>query len=284
MPIQMEWADEEYGLSELDKMRKDELTYHVKPFHIFNQPEIRSKMRIKFAFSLLRFCHKHDMLAETAHLAVSLIDRVASCVIIPKSKLHLITLTALLIAADEEESVELVLTDENMIEITDESFTEADVLETKQQMTKYLKFRLHVPTAVTFINAYDEAVDLPPAVTAMSKYLVDLALPKGKGFLRLFPSMIAAAAIAVARMHLDLSLWSEQLEQTTGYKIRQLRSLIIALSKVHVEAFGYKNLWINHKYSSQEFMHVSTVEPYIITGFSLDQITRDASRFQSKDD
>lgn len=283
MAIEEAAAHRPYGVSNLVVMRAREKAYRLNnPFYIDNQLQITEKMRRDLVIWLLNFCNEQNMRTETAHLAVSHIDRYASGLLIYASKFELVGLTALFMASKVEEMEDLDLTD--LLESSGKLFAQEDVLQMEKQMTEYLKFKLHVPTSLNFVNEFDDAADLQPEVRTMSQYLVDLALVEGRRFLGYLPSKTAAAAIAVARIHQDMALWSDTLEEITGYNIDQLRNPIIALSKMHVKTFGNENSAIYRQYSSREFIYVSTVRPHNITGLFLDQIAQDSSRFKSEND
>lgn len=215
----------------LESMCETEKVCRPKPFYMNRQKEITDQVRGGLVNWLLELCTEQDMEAEVAHLAVTYIDRFASDVIIRKSNLKLVGLTA-----KEEESEKIELTD--LLELCDEFYAKNEILKMEKQISEYLQFKLDVPTSLDFVNEFATAVDLQLDVKEMSKYLVDLALVEGRGFLGYLPSKIAAAAIAVARMTLDLSAWSVELEKNTGYNVDQLRNPIIALSKTQVKAFG----------------------------------------------
>lgn len=118
----------------------------------------------------------------------------------------------------------------------------------------------------------------------MSQYLIDLALAEGDGYLGYLPSIIAAAAVAVARMNLDLSLWTVKLQKVTGYDIEQLRSLIISLSRTHTNEFETHESIVYLRYCSREYMHMAKIWPLHISDVLLDQAVHFPDVFTTEDD
>lgn len=251
----------------------DEITLQM------NHPvRITGEIRRDLVIWLVELCNEHAMNAEPAHLTVSYIDRFTPRAI-RESNVKLLGLTALFIAAKKEE-IEIEMAD--LLELCHYFYARDEVLEMESKMAKYTW--MCRPTSLSFVNKFDMTVCLPLDVKAMSQYLVDLALVESRGFLGCSPSSIAAAAIAVARTTLDSSLWSVQMKEATGYNIDQLRNPIIALSEIQFKPFEGKSCAIYRQYSSEAFKCVSKVEPFIVSGFTLDQITLFASRYNSEED
>lgn len=266
----------------MKSMRESEVKYRPKPFYMNRQPHITHSMRRDLVEWLLELSYGLNLQGETVHLAVSYIDRFASRVTITRLNLQLVGLAALFIAAKFEEMQGLVVAD--LVLLCDESYNKDQILNMEKHMLKYLKFSLCAPTSLAFINAFHEAVDSKPEVKFMSQYLIDLALAEGGRYLGYLPSKIAAAAIAVARMNSDLSLWSAKLEEVTGYDIDQLRNPIILLSRTQTKEFQTRESAIYLQYGSRPFLNVSKVTPLHISGPTLDQATHYPNIFRTEDD
>lgn len=86
----------------------------------------------------------------------------------------------------------------------------------------------------------------------MLQYLCELSLLEAEPFLQYPPSMISAGAIALARCNFDLPIWTEQLEELTGFSIHKLAELIQHLSQSHCAAVDSPQQAIQDKYKNSK--------------------------------
>lgn len=82
--------------------------------------------------------------------------------------------------------------------------------------------------------------------------MCELSLLEAEPYLQYPPSMISAAAIALARLNFDLPIWTDQLEQLTGFPIHKLTDLILHLSQSHYAAVDSPQQAIQDKYKSSK--------------------------------
>lgn len=80
------------------------------------------------------------------------------------------------------------------------------------------------------------------------QYLCELSLLEAEPYLQYPPSMVSAAAIALARLNFNLPIWTEQLEELTGLSIHKLYDLIHHLSQSHCAAIDSPQQAIQDKY------------------------------------
>lgn len=226
-------------------------------------------MRRNLVEWLLELCDGLKLQSETAFLAAAYIDRYALRVTLCPTNLKLVGLAAFFIAAKFEEIEPITATE--LLALCDEYYTKEQLLLMERRIIQQLKLSSCGRAPISFANVFHEAADSKPEVKAMSRYLIDLALAEGGRYRGYLPSQIAAAAIAVARMNLNLSLWSVKLEVVTGYDIEQLRHQIIMLSRIQFKSFKTGSSAIYQKYSSLRFMDVARIPPLRISGSTLDQ-------------
>lgn len=86
------------------------------------------------------------------------------------------------------------------------------------------------------------------------QYLCELSLLEAEPYLQYPPSMISAAAIALARFNFDLPIWTEQLEELTGFSIHKLTDLILHLSQSHCAAVDSPQQAIQDKYKHSKYV------------------------------
>lgn len=89
-------------------------------------------------------------------------------------------------------------------------------------------------------------------VIYLLQYFCELSLLEAEPFLQFTPSMISAAAIALARINFDLPIWSSRLERFTGFSIHQLTDLILHLSASHCAAINSPQQAIQDKYTNSK--------------------------------
>lgn len=71
-------------------------------------------------------------------------------------------------------------------------------------------------------------------------------------YLQYFPSKIAAAAIAVARLVFGMTLWTRELEKQTGYTLEELKDIIMHLCRSHAAAANLQQQAIQEKFKANK--------------------------------
>lgn len=264
-PIEKVSVYKQYGQDILATMRESEVIHHAQAFYVNRQPYITYHMRSTLIKWLFEFCYAENVESETMHLAVSYMDRFASGVIISKEEFQLVGATALFIAAKYEETSAIAVRD--IVDVCGNVYTMEQVLNMEKRILKNLNYLTCVPTTVGFVNGFHEAVNSEPEVKAMSQYLIDLALAQGARYLGYLPSKMAAASIAVARINFDMALWSEQLEETTGYGLVQLGDAIMWLSQTHYKEWNAeeKPSSVFEEYATEKHMFVANMLPVVMS-------------------
>lgn len=84
------------------------------------------------------------------------------------------------------------------------------------------------------------------------QYFCELSLLEAEPYLQYTPSMISAAAIALARLNFNMPIWSAQLERHTGFQIHKLTELILHLSESHCAAINSQQQAIQDKYKNSK--------------------------------
>lgn len=84
------------------------------------------------------------------------------------------------------------------------------------------------------------------------QYICELSLLEADPYLRFLPSIISAAAHALARHLLDYTIWNSELEEITTYKLEDLKEIILHLSKSHKAATKLAQQAIQEKYRADK--------------------------------
>lgn len=255
-----------------DYLREAEVRHRPKPMYMRKQQDISHSMRTILVDWLVEVGEEYRLQNETLCLAVSYIDRFLSVMSVVRAKLQLVGTAAMFIAAKYEEIYPPDVGE--FVYITDNTYTKKQVLRMEQLILKVLTFDLCVPTTSVFLNAYPIADDLPKDVKFMAQvnicdrivsterqlttaffslqYLCELSLLEAEPYLQYTPSMITAAAIALARLNFNMPIWSAQLARFTDFQIHKLTDLILHLSESHCAAVNSPQQAIQDKYKSSK--------------------------------
>uniref|UniRef100_A0A6P7GC24 G2/mitotic-specific cyclin-A-like n=1 Tax=Diabrotica virgifera virgifera TaxID=50390 RepID=A0A6P7GC24_DIAVI len=250
---------EEYRSDIYHYLREHELRNRPKPGYMKKQPDVSSNMRTILVDWLVEVAEEYKLHTETLYLAVNYIDRFLSYMSVVRAKLQLVGTAAMFIASKYEEIYPPEISE--FVYITDDTYTKKQVLRMEQLILKVLSFDLSIPTPLTFITAMCVSNNLSDKTMYLAMYLSELALLNGDIYLEFLPSVIAAAAIALARHTLCEEAWPKELVQSTGYEGLQIRSGISFLYQMFVSAMTLPQHAIQDKYKTRKCMHVSTLKP-----------------------
>ena len=138
---------------------------------------------------------KFKLLPETLFLTVNLIDRYLGKEIIPRTKLQLVGVTAMLIASKYEEIYAPEVRD--FVYITDKAYTKEEILKMEFAMLTSLEFNITAPSSYRFLERYAKMANADAALFNFARYLIELTLIE-YGMLRYLPSNLACSAIFLA--------------------------------------------------------------------------------------
>jgi hypothetical protein len=158
---------------------------------------------------------------------------------------------------------------DDLVVCADRVFVSAEVLALEEKVLNVLDFRLAVPTAVDFVNAFvarlqldDESESvlqgkhsvagavvgkdgsreslgerqaITPLAIALSRYLTELSL-QGHAFIARLPSEVAAAAVVLALYYVGQKLVPKHFFLVTGYTFKDLKWAVTKLRESHLEA------------------------------------------------
>uniref|UniRef100_A0A336MS83 Cyclin-A2 n=1 Tax=Culicoides sonorensis TaxID=179676 RepID=A0A336MS83_CULSO len=250
---------EEYQKDILSYLRDAELKHRPKPGYMRKQPDITQSMRTILVDWLVEVCEEYRLQNETLNLAISYIDRFLSYMSVVRAKLQLVGTAAMFIAAKYEEIYPPDVGE--FVYITDDTYTRSQVLKMEQLILKVLSFDLTVPTPLAFITLYSIMNEVPDKVKFLAMYLCELSLLEADPYLQYLPSKISAAAFAVARHTLEYPMWNKNLEEMVGYKIDDLKEIMMCLNKTFEAAPELGQQAIQEKYKSNKFHSVSQLKP-----------------------
>jgi cyclin B len=175
---------------------------------MLSQPFINDKMRTILVDWLIEVHLKFKMVPETLYLTVNLLDRYLQLKQVRRSRLQLVGVSALLIAAKYEEIYPPELRD--LVYITDRAYTKQEIVETESDIVNTLQYNLTVPTVHAFLCRFLKAAHADRTMVQLACYLAERCLQE-YSMLKFLPSQIAATAVMAARKTLRRHPWSPTL-------------------------------------------------------------------------
>jgi cyclin B len=147
---------------------------------------------------------KFGLTPETLYLCISIIDRYMhlETEMVKRSEYQLVGITALLIASKYEEIYPPEV--KEMVYIADRTFTHQDVLDMELHILRVLDYELAVPTGYPFLVRYLEILKYSDSIVQdLASYYMERMLQE-YSMLNYRPSLIAAAAVSLARSNPDV--------------------------------------------------------------------------------
>lgn len=189
---------EEYQEDILDHMEHMEAETMPDVHSIEIQTEIQWFMRPYLLDFLLEAHHAFQLLPETLHLAVNLLDRYCSRRVVYKRHYQLVGCAALLIAAKYGDRKERVPTIRELKSMCCSLYDDDMFTQMEWHVLQTLNWIVGHPTVTSFLQLALTEVTYDPELEHMSWYITELALYH-KDFIPVRPSVMARSALALAR-------------------------------------------------------------------------------------
>jgi len=236
---------------------REEMRGCVDADYMSRQPHINRKMRTILVDWVVEVNKKYDFKSETLFLSVNLIDRYMSLATVSRCNLQLVGVTAMLIASKFEE-VRLPEVNE-FVRITDNAYTQAEVLEMECTMLATIKYKIAVPTVAHVFPHLERANNCHDAQSKFVMYLLELALLETRCLNHLPSHLISAALLLSNELFGRSQPWPEAMVKKSQYEeivlrpcVQELRGLLEAAPKL-----AFRN--VQRKYASRRYHAVSTM-------------------------
>ncbi|CAO2043349.1 unnamed protein product [Urochloa humidicola] len=239
--------------------RENEAKSCVKPDYMSSQQDINAKMRAILIDWLIEVHYKFELMDETLFLTVNIIDRYLEKQVVPRKKLQLVGVTAMLLACKYEEvSVPVV---EDLVLISDRAYTKGQILEMEKLILNTLQFNMSVPTPYVFMRRFLKAADSDKQLEQVSFFMLELCLVEYQ-MLKYRPSLLAAAAVYTAQCAISrFQHWTKVCELHCRYTGDQLLECSKMMVDFHQKAGASKLTGVYRKYSTFRFGCVAKLEP-----------------------
>ena len=150
-----------------------EVQYPIREGFLDEQAEINPRMRSVLIDWINEVHFQFKLLPETYFMAIGLIDRyLQQDQNVARKNLQLVGATALFVAAKYEELYPPVLAD--FVYITDNTYSEEQVIEMEKRMLCALRFELCPPVAIQFLRRYSKAAVSESITHTLAKYFIEL--------------------------------------------------------------------------------------------------------------
>jgi G2/mitotic-specific cyclin 2 len=144
------------------------------------------------------------LMPETLFLCINIIDRFLSARVVSLAKLQLVGITCLFVASKVEEIVSPSVS--HFLYCADSSYTENEILQAERYVLKTIDWNLSYPNPIHFLRRVSKADEYDVKARTIAKYLLEIGCLEWR-LLSVPPSLMAAAAIWLARLILDHETW-----------------------------------------------------------------------------
>ncbi|NWX96685.1 CCNB2 protein, partial [Nothoprocta ornata] len=238
-------------------LRQLELQQSVRPRYLDGQV-INGRMRAILVDWLVQVHSRFQLLQETLYMCVAVMDRFLQSHPVPRKRLQLVGITALLLASKYEEMFSPDVAD--FVYITDNAYTGDEVREMEMVILRELNFDLGRPLPLHFLRRASKAGEADAEQHTLAKYLMELTLVD-YDMVQYHPSEIAAAALCLSQKILGHNKWGTKQQYYTGYTEDSLVMTMKHMAKnvVKVNENLTKYTAIKNKYASSKLLLISTI-------------------------
>ncbi|XP_010158151.1 PREDICTED: G2/mitotic-specific cyclin-B2 [Eurypyga helias] len=238
-------------------LRDLELQQAVRP-HYLDGKTINGRMRAILIDWLVQVHSRFQLLQETLYMCVAVLDRFLQDHPVPRNRLQLVGVTALLLASKYEEMLCPDIAD--FVYITDNAYTTEEVRAMEIMILKELNFDLGRPLPIHFLRRASKAGEADAKQHTLAKYLMELTLID-YDMVHHRPSEIAAAALCLSQKVLGHNEWGTKQQYYTGYTEDSLVMTMKHMAKnvVKVNEKLTKYTVIKNKYASSKLLAISTI-------------------------
>merc|ERR1719499_2783951 len=194
-PVPAEPEEREYLPAIVDKLFVEEEACMPAQNFMDAQPDINSRMRSVLVDWLVEVHFGFRLKQETLFLAVNLLDRYLSVAAVERSRLQLVGVVALFVAAKFEEMRPPPV--RRLAYMTAGAYSEEEIMSFECLFLAKLGFKVLVPTAAQFLDLMAQETGVSNRRTVRASFAMELALLE-PAFCKYKPSIMAAASLMLA--------------------------------------------------------------------------------------
>ncbi|KAJ6570353.1 cyclin-like protein [Mycena sp. CBHHK59/15] len=195
-------------------LKEAELVTMPSPTYMDSQPKLSWEMRGLLNEWLMQVHVRFHLTSETLFLCTNLIDRFLSTRIVSHKKLQLVGMACMFIAAKYEETVAPAVL--NFVHVSDGAYEAAEMLQAEQHILHALEWNLSYPSPINYLRRISKVDDYDPQSRTVAKYLAEISCVEWR-LIATPPSLVAAAAMWLARIALGEETWTPNLAHYSTY-------------------------------------------------------------------
>lgn len=243
----------EYSNEIFEYMHQLEFKYRPDASYMDRQVEIDWRKRGILVDWIVRV-HAHcNLLPETLFLTINYMDRFLSLKTVEQSKLQLVGVVALYIAAKYEEIT--CPSAQEMAYVVENEYSVDDILRAERYMIDMLEFEMGWPGPMSFLRRSSKADDYDSDCRTLAKYLLELTIMDQR-FVGAVPSWTAAASHCLAKIILNRGPWSDLHVYFGGYTEKQLQPAMDVMIEACKQPLTHHRS-IYEKYTDERFKWAS---------------------------
>lgn len=200
---------------------------------------------------------KFKLLPETMFLTVNLIDRYLEKNSIPRQKLQLIGVGAMLIASKYEDIYPPEIKEFEYI--ADRAYSREEIIDIEGKIILSVNFNLTTPSSLRFLERYGLVARLDEKMFCMAKYILELALVDYKT-LKYTPSTVACATVYLVNKIHKKEAWPSYMVKEAKYLEGQLRPCAKDLCGLLQNAAKSSLQAVRRKFSSSKYLQVGKIQ------------------------
>ncbi|RDB30354.1 G2/mitotic-specific cyclin cdc13 [Hypsizygus marmoreus] len=251
-----DWDDpamvSEYVVEVCEYLKEIEQTTLPNPDYISSHPELDWEKRGILVDWILQVHARFNLLQETLFLFTNLLDRFLSSRPISLSKLQLVGITTFFIAAKYEETYAPSVAE--IAFLADGQYTVEEILKAERYILKTLDWDLRYPGPMGWLRRGSKADDCDTKARTVGKYLIEIGCLEWR-LIGTVPSLLAAAAMWLARLVLGREVWTANLEHYMTYSEVELIPTANIMLNYILEPIQHESLY--KKYAHKRYLKCS---------------------------
>ncbi|PCH44885.1 hypothetical protein WOLCODRAFT_139305 [Wolfiporia cocos MD-104 SS10] len=242
----------EYVVEIFEYLKEVEQTTMPNPRYMEYQKDLTWEMRGILTDWLIQVHSRFKLLPETLFLCINIIDRFCSTRFVSLKKLQLMGVVAMFIAAKVEEIMAPSV--QNFVFCTEAGYTEAEILAAERYMLQSLDYNMSYPNPIHFLRRASKADDYNLQVRTIAKYFIEIQVVEWR-LIAAPPSLLAAAAIWLARIVLGFPDWTPNLAHYSSYPESAIVPTANLMLNYVLKPIKHESFF--KKYASKRFMKAS---------------------------
>jgi len=225
------------------------------PNYMGKQADITEKMRAILVDWLVDVHLKFRLLPETLFLCVDILDRFLEQKVVSRSKLQLVGVASMLLAAKYEEIYPPEV--QELIDISANTYTREEVLRMERLTLQTLDYQLTLPTIYSFLKRGLQVMEADKVTCFLAQYFAELCLCDYH-FLVYLPSVISAACIYCSNKVMGVrDPWNKMLQHYLHMKVSNFELCAKDLVELLKQAPAQKTQAVLKKYNCLKYCEVS---------------------------